>query len=91
MANGNRFIAVEKTYHLKEIFGSLQEFGKHGYKVPTKYMKKCLFGVVSVFIPKVRPLKKVWGRKINGDNTKIKEVLGMEFQQCEDGVLKMGY
>ena len=54
-------------------------------------MKKCLFGAAAVFIPKLRPLKKVWGRKINGDNTKIKERLGMEFQQCEAGVIKMGY
>ena len=80
VANGNRFITIEKTYHLKDIFGSLQEFRKYGYKVPTCSMKKCTFGVVSVFIPKVRHLKKVWGRKINGDNKKIKEVLGMEFQ-----------
>ena len=26
VANGNRFITIEKTYHFKEIFGGLQEF-----------------------------------------------------------------
>ena len=59
--------------------------------MPTGDMKKCLFGMVSWFVPKLRPLKKVWGKRINGENKKIKEKLGMEFQDCGDGLIKMGY
>ena len=71
VADGNRFITVEKTYTFKQMFENLQEFRKYGYKVPNTVMKKCTFGLAAVFMSKLRPIKKMWGIKINADNKKI--------------------
>ena len=77
IADGNRFVTVEKTYTFKEIFEFLVEFRKYGYKVPTTVMKKCTFGLAAMFMAKLRPIKKMFGKKINADNKKICEMLGM--------------
>lgn len=77
IADGNRFILAEKTYSFLDIFLHLQDFRKYGYKVPNKVMSKCTFNFASIFFPKLRSLKKIWGRKINTDGTKIQEMLGL--------------
>ena len=71
VADGNRFIAAERTYTFGQMFKHLQEFRKYGYKVPNSTMKKCTYCIAALFIAKLRPIKKMWGTRIHTENKKI--------------------
>ncbi|CDW76422.1 nad dependent epimerase dehydratase [Stylonychia lemnae] len=88
-ANGNRFILSGKGVWFFEIAAALKsEFGKY-YKIRDRELAYCTVKIAALFDKSVQMLIPMWGRKLNLDNKKSKEVLGIEYIYPQKSIIDM--
>jgi len=76
---------------MREIAAHLHNhFGGQGYAVPTAEAKYCLVRFFSFFMPAARGIVRMWGKEIECDNSRSKEVLGFQYRQTSDSLREMG-
>ena len=76
---------------MREIAAHLNNhFGGQGYSIPTGEAKYCLVKFISFFSPQARGSARMWGKEIECDNSRSKEVLGFEYRQTSDSLREMG-
>lgn len=90
-AQGKRFIAINEVIWMREIAAHLNNsFGGQGYSIPTAEAKYCFVKFISFFRAEARGIARMWGKEIECDNSRSKEVLGFEYRQTSDSLREMG-
>ena len=80
-AHGKRFIVTCGSIWLKEIGAILQErYGPMGYNVPTKESKYFWIKFFSYFRRDLAYIVKYWGFEFIFDNSRAREILGIDFR-----------
>ena len=83
-ARGKRFIVVSGSIWFKEIGEILQQrYGPMGYKVPTKESKYFWIKFFSYFRRDLAYIVKYWGFEFIFDNSRAREILGIDFRPIE--------
>lgn len=60
-----------------------------GYPIPQSEAKYCLVKLASFFISDAKFIVPLWGREVNFNNTRAKELLGIEFHKTADSLNEM--
>ena len=98
-AHGKRFILACGSIWMREVGAILQEkYGPMGYKVPTKESKYCWIKVFSYFRRDVVWIAKYWGFEFIFDNSRTREILGIDYRPIKvtlhdmvDSMIKNGH
>jgi len=61
------------------------------YKVKTKELSYCTFRMAALFIAEAKGLIPMWDKRLDCDNTKSIEVLGINYIPPERSIIDMAY
>lgn len=79
-AKNQRFILVNSNLWFKEFAEILhKQWAEQGYKFKTKESGYCTVRTVAIFSSSAKALLPTWGRDIDFDNTKSKEILKVDY------------
>jgi nucleoside-diphosphate-sugar epimerase len=90
-AAGNRFILYTDCLWIRESAEILnEEFGSF-YKIPTNEL--CYFTVkaYSYYDPSIKLTLPYWGKKFYLQNSKSKQILGIQYKSAKDSIIEMAY
>ena len=91
-ANNQRHLVHATSIWLDEIGRILSgEFGKYGYRVPSRRAPYSFIKLVSLFDKALRPMLPIYGKETRADNTRMREVLGIEPRDIRTTLIDMGY
>ena len=65
------------------------EYSKDGYNVANKQAPYCLMWTLSCCMKELRPFISKWGRPVECDNTRSKEILGIEYIPVKQSLTEM--
>ena len=91
-AAGNRHIAVSHNLSMKDMaLIYREEFYSLGYNVPVMQSPYLLVKLFSVFDKTVRLILPAWGKETSFDNTRMRNVLGIEPRPARETIIDMGH
>ncbi|XP_023930106.1 NADPH-dependent aldehyde reductase ARI1-like isoform X2 [Lingula anatina] len=91
-AEGKRFVLSHTNMWLKEIAQQVsKEFKSQGYNVPTTNCPYLFLWAASIFDKTIKMVLPSVGKVAKFDNTRMKEVLGIEPLELKDTILDMCY
>jgi len=91
-AAGQRHLVHGSNIWLEEISDILAaEFGRYGYKVPTKNAPYPIMWLVSIFDKTLRPILPMYGKETHIDNSRMKNVLGVQPTDIKSTMIDMAY
>ena len=64
-------------------------WGKTYPKIATKTIPYCLLCIVALFNGEAAAIKPLWGMQQSFDNSKTREVLGIQFRDIKQSVIEM--
>ena len=89
-AAGKRFICVAGGISLPEIAGILSEnFGSHGYQIPTIVLPDFLIKLYGLFDKTVRDNASHLGKGPDFDTSRIRKTLGWQPREMETSIIEM--
>ena len=91
---GERFLLVNETVSFKDIATILQEeFGrKYGYtSIPQTMMPDFIVKFGSIFVSQLKLVKGMLNKTILYDNTKSKEILGLQYMPVKQSIIDMAH
>ena len=91
-AAGQRHLVHATNIWMEEISDILAaEFGKYGYRVPTTNAPYPIMWLVSIFDKTLRPILPIYGKETKVDNSRMKEVLGVEPRDVKTTMIDMAH
>ena len=92
LSNGNRFLLIAKGMWMAEIPQILkQEFGKFGYKIPTRTFGKFLLSIASIFDGNAKAILPILGKEMKFKNEKSIKELNIEYMDVNKTILDMAW
>ena len=89
-AQGKRYVLVGTSAWMRDLAMILSNnYAQYGYRVPTNEAKYCLIKFVGFFRDDAKQIAKMWGKEYNLDNTRSKEILGIEYRPLEQSITTM--
>ncbi|CDW91338.1 nad dependent epimerase dehydratase [Stylonychia lemnae] len=90
-AKGNRFILSCKGVWFVEIASALKsEFGK-SYKIKDKELSYCTIKIAALFDKSVKLIVPMWGKTLNLENQKSRDILGIDYIYPQKSVIDMAH
>ena len=89
-AQGQRFLLFGQTLWFREVAVILEKhYASQGYIIPTVESKYCLVKIFSLFSRRMQAASRFWGREFHGNNSRSKNVLGIEYRPARDSIIEM--
>ena len=90
-AQGKRFLLTAQTLWMTELGGILSNhFTPLGYTIPSTEAKFCLVRFAGFFSAQAAKIASLWGKEAHCDNSRSKEVLGIEYRSMDETLHEMG-
>jgi len=89
-AQGQRFLLFGEALWFRDLAAMLHEkYAPQGYRIPTAEAKYCLVKFFSLFNREAAAVVRFWGREFHGNNSRSKNVLGIEYRPARDSIIEM--
>ena len=91
--DGESYIASNRSISFMEMGITLdEEFGKYGYKIPTKEMSNCMFNMACMMNKSMRMLKPLYRKKLDLQNFKLAKAIGFDkYIPVRRAMIEAGY
>ncbi|CAN5125171.1 aldehyde reductase [soil metagenome] len=87
-AAGQRFIAAGEFLWMKDVAAILRDgLGAKAGKVPRRIMPDVLVRLIAIFVPPMRALTPIIGRRHSFDGRKAGQLLGLQYRPARDTIL----
>lgn len=87
-AMGQRFIAAGEFLWMKDVAAILRsDLGEAGRRVPTRIMPDVLVRLIAIFVPPMRALTPIIGRRHSFDGAKAGQLLGLQFRPARETLI----
>ncbi|XP_071838978.1 uncharacterized protein [Apostichopus japonicus] len=91
-AAGQRFLITDKSLTYRDVCKQLyDEFHDQGYSPSLRLAPRLVIRLMSLFDNAARSMNLVWGVVTTYDNSKMKNVLGIQPRDCRQGLIDMAY